>query len=799
MADLDRYDLVDLNSAVESYFTDITSGKSPVENPKGYILGGQGGAGKSTIHNIVKEQEPNTVVINGDEFRELHPNFEKIADVYGEKAANHTQSFANAVANALIEKLSNDGYNIIIEGTCRRADVPMKSCNDLKEKGYTVELSIMCTDKETAWNSTIDRYNEMKAQGMFARAVPREKYEETVKALPKNIEVLYRQGIFDEITLYNRNRKCLYRMSETPNLSPSNIVDNVLNNTEEVKQMDIDYEVERMRDMGHTDDDHQAEYDEALEDYENGTPFPDDEYHRGVQTYRKIREENGYVLAVEVYGRHHDEYQYATWQKNEYGRGLDFGHYFLNNKDEALIDFKTRAGLDLLDVKQMLLDESMLSENVIHIHPKNRDFPEIVIDFSDNNVVVKVEGEYPLPQKLFDWNESVADLKTAEIHRIVNEKMFVLFPTDDFEITSEQPRNYDDYRLRVSEREQDEYMEFLRDKVEEVFGADGYYEIFWDYRDEISADEVVEAIENYQSDGYESVRDYLSEKIYERNIDADWDCICDIESAVQNCENADIIRAYKMTDSFVDDLQAAGYNGIDPCIDDLLSRSDFKLNVMFATANEKNMDMTSIVNSYGSYWSPDLDRIKTVDLDNSLTYLIHQQGHTVEEVYDCLHGNPTGFGSDEPTDFVKSVVNEIVNNSSSAMSELTALIKVNGSELDEFIKKINEGKENIKLDKRTMVGIYNEYAGGGSVLEIELEKDLVIPTSMVQNVEIEHRGGNTLDSVYCLDGSAWRETSAESAFTDNEPDLKQENLQQTLDNVRAKFGNTQEQEQSKGR
>ena len=101
----------------------------------------------------------------------------------------------------------------------------MKTCGDLKEKGYFCELSVMCTSAEVSWQSTIDRYIEMaNTAGMIPRAVPRDKFEETVKALPDNIETLFKSGKFDEITLFNRDRKCLYRMTETPKTSPYNIV-----------------------------------------------------------------------------------------------------------------------------------------------------------------------------------------------------------------------------------------------------------------------------------------------------------------------------------------------------------------------------------------------------------------------------------------------------------------------------------------------------------------------------------------------------------------------------------------------
>ena len=146
-----------------------------------------------------------------------------IQKIYGKDAANITQSFANNITNAMIEKLSDEGYNLVIEGTCRRADVPLKTCGDLKEKGYRVELAIMCAYKEEAWQSTLDRAEKMRELGLTPREVPKEKYQETIIALPGNVSILYQSGAFDDITLFNRQLEELYKFSRTPDHDPADI------------------------------------------------------------------------------------------------------------------------------------------------------------------------------------------------------------------------------------------------------------------------------------------------------------------------------------------------------------------------------------------------------------------------------------------------------------------------------------------------------------------------------------------------------------------------------------------------
>lgn len=214
----------ELAKEINEFYESYKANKHPVLNPTAYLLGGQSGAGKSTIHHIILDNNPNTIVIDGDRFREKHPRFEEIQRKYGREAANYSQGFANSVANALIERFSSEHYNLIIEGTCRTTSVPLRTCELLKPKGYTVNLAIMCTDKEVAWQSTIDRYNAMEARGLLPRAVPRDKYDATVDALPDNVSELYKSGKFDDIFLFNRNRECLYRLTEQPNLDPSEIL-----------------------------------------------------------------------------------------------------------------------------------------------------------------------------------------------------------------------------------------------------------------------------------------------------------------------------------------------------------------------------------------------------------------------------------------------------------------------------------------------------------------------------------------------------------------------------------------------
>ena len=96
--------------------------------PKAFVLGGQPGAGKSTlISEIVEELNNNVVIINGDEYRKLHPHYKELQKEYGKDAPQHTAKFAGMMTEAVLNKAIENKYNIVIEGTFRTAETPIKT------------------------------------------------------------------------------------------------------------------------------------------------------------------------------------------------------------------------------------------------------------------------------------------------------------------------------------------------------------------------------------------------------------------------------------------------------------------------------------------------------------------------------------------------------------------------------------------------------------------------------------------------------------------------------------------------
>jgi UDP-N-acetylglucosamine kinase len=227
--DLSLFDSSDLRKTVDGIYKSHTGIRTPSKFPFAVLCGGQPGAGKTTIHDIFCKHIPNVILINGDHYRQLHPNFLALRDKYGDESVKHTQTFSNAVTESLIDRLSADRYNLIIEGTLRNPSVSLGTCHMLKSRGYLVELSVMAVDRAESWQGTLDRYAAMKEKGMTPRSTSKESHDEVADKLPGNLSMIYGTKMFDRITLYTREQECVYDSKKTPHINPRRLLDGIIN------------------------------------------------------------------------------------------------------------------------------------------------------------------------------------------------------------------------------------------------------------------------------------------------------------------------------------------------------------------------------------------------------------------------------------------------------------------------------------------------------------------------------------------------------------------------------------------
>ena len=196
-----------------------------IDLPKAIILGGQPGAGKSSlITQLEVRQGEKAVVISGNDFRKEHPHFDKLYAQYGDDYVNHTQKFSSQVTERLIDELSGEKYNLIIEGTLRTSAVPLKTAELLKSRGYQVELAVLAVPPILSYVGTIERYEKMKEIGTTPRMTTKLQHDNTVNSIVNSIRDVYATSVFDDILLYNRKSECLYCRKNTPEVNPGDVL-----------------------------------------------------------------------------------------------------------------------------------------------------------------------------------------------------------------------------------------------------------------------------------------------------------------------------------------------------------------------------------------------------------------------------------------------------------------------------------------------------------------------------------------------------------------------------------------------
>ena len=106
----------------------------PQEKPLAFILGGQPASGKSKLAKefIGKFSNDNILFVNGDIYREFHPNRQKLIN-NPLSYSKETQVFSNVFTENLIREAIENKYNIMVEGTMRNPQVPYNTAKMFKK------------------------------------------------------------------------------------------------------------------------------------------------------------------------------------------------------------------------------------------------------------------------------------------------------------------------------------------------------------------------------------------------------------------------------------------------------------------------------------------------------------------------------------------------------------------------------------------------------------------------------------------------------------------------------------------
>lgn len=308
----------------------------------------------------------------------------------------------------------------------------------------------------------------------------------------------------------------------------------------------------------------------------------------------------------------------------------------------------------------------------------------------------------------------------------------------------------------------------IDEAIDDEFGycrsKDGSYyspEIYADYRDEFDNKTITKILEsNYPKEAFD---EELDEAYFYARCDYENDCIDAIRIRVRKDpaleellleEDEDEIREY-ILDKVCFELPENHF------LDQEVYAN------IFVDTGDGNYDF--VLNSvYPHYNGIKGERI---DPKASIVWLAKQQGYTKTQLQQAMKN---GIDKREPKGFLESMYVELINMGShmtmlsflarmtvGQLIELNDLMKHQDADGHKYDKSENPDCGYIVIDKKAETGLYDAWSGGGSVFEIQLEKDVKLPIKFIRSALPDGGDGYSIDEVYGMCGSCWRDVVKE--------------------------------------
>lgn len=197
-------DLHKVNEIYQQEKKDLLADLVSQEKPLAFILGGQPASGKSKLAKefIDKFSNDNILFVNGDIYREFHPNRQELIN-NPLSYSKETQVFSNVFTENLIREAIENKYNIMVEGTMRNPQVPYNTAKMFKENGYEVEILAISAPSVFTELGLYNRYQEeINFQG-WGRLAEIESHNLAVSGILASLDLLYKEKTADKIHLYS--------------------------------------------------------------------------------------------------------------------------------------------------------------------------------------------------------------------------------------------------------------------------------------------------------------------------------------------------------------------------------------------------------------------------------------------------------------------------------------------------------------------------------------------------------------------------------------------------------------------
>lgn len=181
---------------------------SKLDNPKGIILGGQPGSGKSYLkEEVIQEFNESFIFISTDDLRQYHPAYDSLQQnpETVQNAANDVKIYADEWTEKLIEHCIENKYNLIIDSTLGgKIQSNYDTIEMFINNGYQVHFRVMSVSSIISKLSIFLRYETQLAKEGFARWTLMKDHDSRFEALETNLLQISSAYELNSLKFYER-------------------------------------------------------------------------------------------------------------------------------------------------------------------------------------------------------------------------------------------------------------------------------------------------------------------------------------------------------------------------------------------------------------------------------------------------------------------------------------------------------------------------------------------------------------------------------------------------------------------
>jgi len=178
-------------------------GKTPVDNPVSYMMGGGTAAGKSSLLRSGQVDIPkNTVKVDSDEIKAKLPEYQSMVAARDIKAAVFVHEESSYLSKRIAAESSREGYNVMLDGTGDSSIESLRSkIGILRGRGQEVVGVYATVPTDMAVARSVAR---AKKTGRYVpEAFTRGCHSSVSKVVPAAI----RERLFDKVFVYNTSER----------------------------------------------------------------------------------------------------------------------------------------------------------------------------------------------------------------------------------------------------------------------------------------------------------------------------------------------------------------------------------------------------------------------------------------------------------------------------------------------------------------------------------------------------------------------------------------------------------------